>query len=225
MRVPLGVLALGLAVVGVASDHNNIDKERPLRFDDAYSIALGGLEFQNGLRYDPARRSWFGRSELQIGFARNRDLSIGWEPFSAPGQGLRSGALELSYFETLRRETEGFPAIGYRAEVSSTGGQPEARLRGIATRLLSGAAKVHLNLDLGLNSRRRGTFGGIVGFSLPQGYHTTYLGEIGWASGEKGGFVGVGMRRQMSTRGVLDLGVEASTVGRFRFTVGFSLGL
>ncbi len=78
-----------LASNALATDHNNIEKDRPLRCDDAYSIASGAVEWQNGFRLDTFSRlrpTYTFRSEIPRGFATNKDLSIGFEPlfFSLP---------------------------------------------------------------------------------------------------------------------------------------------
>ncbi|MFX8696415.1 hypothetical protein ABTM58_20400, partial [Acinetobacter baumannii] len=71
------LILTGIALAGsaLATDHNNIEKDRPLRFDDAYSIAYRSLEFQNGFRLDTFNRGrpvYNFRSELQYGFAKNK---------------------------------------------------------------------------------------------------------------------------------------------------------
>jgi hypothetical protein len=205
-----------------ASDHNNIDKERPLRFDDAYSIALGAFEFQNGARVGRGRFADF-RSELQWGFAKNQDLSIGVE--SGTRQSLFQ-VVELSYFNGFQREIEDQPAFGMRFDLERNAQRPgiDGRLRLIGTKTLRQYDKLHLNLDLESRQGVR-TLGAILGYSVPLGYPThfdqTLLAEVG--AGYGGSWFGIGIRRQLSATGVLDFGIQTPVPrGGAAVTLGYS---
>jgi hypothetical protein len=251
IRTPLVIwVLLSLQVAGLASDHNNLDKERPLRFEDAYSIAYRSHEFQNGIRLDSFRGSrpvYNFRSELQMGFAKNRDISIGFEPFISTTNGKLVGNIaEVSYFEGVHREIGNNPAFGYRIDaglpLSGQSGS-EIRVRGILTKTLSQFDKLHLNIDQYVltspDSRvRRARLAAIMGYSNPIGYpkrfDQTLLAEFGIEQGRQKGssfatWVGVGLRKQVSATGVIDLGMQfdikngdRQSYSPLRLTVGYS---
>jgi hypothetical protein len=236
--------------LAIASDHNNVDKERPLRFDDAYSIAYRSFEFQNGFRLDTFNQSrpvYNFRSELQYGLAKNKDISIGLEPFVSSDSGkLIGNVVELSYFEGITREIGNSPAYGYRVDAGlpvSGGTGIEFRLRGILTKSLNHYDKVHLNLDYYQSisrpsSDRRQRMGAILGYSNPIGYpksfSQTFLAEFGIEQSAEPGsgfnsWIGLGIRRQHSTVGVLDFGIHVDIqrayvdqLSSIRLTLGYS---
>ncbi len=91
------VLSTGTFVVFAASsahavDHNNIDANRPLSFDDAESIGLGEQALEVGAALVvPRGRDVGGEFEVEYlyGFAPNTHLNVGIDP----GVGGRAGAL------------------------------------------------------------------------------------------------------------------------------------
>jgi hypothetical protein len=238
------------AVTFGQSDHNNLDKERPLRFEDAYSIAFRSFEFQNGFRLDSfssSRPVYNFRTEIQYGFAKNKDISIGFEPsYSADTRRTLGNIAEISYFEGVAREIGNAPAFGYRIDAGipvSGGDGVEFRLRGILTKTLGQYDKLHLNLDhihstKAAQGERTMTFGAILGYSHPIGYpkhfDQTFLAEIGFEQSRpsgsgNNGWIAVGIRRQLTTTGVLDLGLQSDLfvgagVSRapLRLTFGYS---
>lgn len=239
--VALGIL--GIASLAIAqSDHNNLDKERPLTFEDAYSIAYRSYELQTGLSAFAFlnRRPQYGlRTEIQYGFAKNRDLSIGWDPVYDSGSArLRGNTLELSYFEGLSREIGNAPAIGYRIEMEAptTGSARNADVR--ARLILSKRARTYdkFHLNLGAATTGKVAFGAILGYSLPLGYpnhfDTTFLAELGieqsrMASGQNS-WAGIGIRRQIDVTTVLDYSLRmrfGSAVSESRNLLTFTVGL
>ena len=252
MKYRFATIAIVTALVGSAmaqSDHNNVDKERPLRFDDAYSIAYRSLELQNGFRLDTfnrARPLYNFRSELQYGFAKNKDISLGLESsYNAADGKTRLNVAEFSYFEGLRREIGNAPALGYRVDVGlpvdGTRRGSETRLRGILTKSLHQYDKIHLNFDVNYSSapnigERSTTLGAILGYSSPVGYprhfNTTMLAEFGVEqskldAGGVNGLVGIGMRKQVSTTAVIDFGLQSdvfSAKGNSRSPVRLTFG-
>lgn len=249
---PFAITALALVGSGAwASDHNNLDKERPLRFEDAYSIAYRSYELQNGLRLDTFRRGkpvYNFRSELQHGFAKNKDISIGFEPSYSTDSGRVTGnVVEFSYFEGVAREIGNNPAIGYRVDVGlPVSGRPglQFRARGILTKTAAHYDKLHLNVDLNHSTarvagERSTTVGAVIGYSRPLGYprrfNQTLLAEIGVEQsrtnrGRLNSWVGVGLRKQLSATAVLDFGVQGDlskdrgdTKSPARVSVGYSI--
>ncbi|MBA4293176.1 hypothetical protein C0431_09415 [bacterium] len=248
--VTLGCCAL-IASASLASDHNNLDKERPLRFEDAYSIAYRSFEFQNGFRLDTFRRGkpvYNFRSELQYGFAKNKDISIGFEPsYLSESRKAVGNAVEFSYFEGVAREIGDRPAFGYRVDVGvpvSGGKGVDLRARGILTKTVGQFDKIHLNVDV-LHSteaepkKRQTSLGAVIGYSKPLGYprrfDQTLLAEFGveqsrQRGGNLNGWVGLGMRKQLSSTGVLDFGIQTDLfrdkrekASPVRLTVGYSV--
>jgi hypothetical protein len=250
MKLTSLVAFIAITAGAFASDHNNVDKERPLRFDDAYSIAYRSFEFQNGFRLDTFNRdrpTYNFRSELQYGIAKNRDISIGLEPFIRSDGNLLGNVLEFSYFEGVAREIGSNPAFGYRVDVGvpvSGGAGTDFRVRGILTKTVRHLDKLHLNVDhfhssLKSPGNRQMRMGAILGYSTPLGYPRrftqTFLAEIGGEQGLSVGsgwntWVGLGLRKQTSPTSVLDIGFQADLarsagelVSPFRFTLGYSV--
>lgn len=243
---------LSLSVLGVASDHNNIEGGRPLRFDDAYSIALRERAFEFGVTLDTFRRrgpSYGNKTEVKYGFAKNQDISVAFEP-SYPSSQRRAdiGNVEIGYFNGLRREIDDSPALAYRVDVGLPTGRGakglDLRIRGIASRALGQYDKIHLNLDLNMNTspavgERPNTVGVVLGYSKPLGYprrfDQTLVADfaIQQSKNQGEGFIGslgLGLRRQVSARSVFDIGVTTdlfSTKGAerstFRLAIGYSV--
>lgn len=230
MRATVALVLTAFGGSALANDHNNLDAGRPLRFDDAYSIAFGERTFDFGLSMTSFRNrapSYGFMAEFRYGFAKNQDIGIGFDSSASH--------VELSYFHGLRREIENSPALGYRVElgIPTKGGPVEAKLRGVMTRHLGQYDKVHLNLDAFYEDRMV-RYGGVLGYSTPLGYPTrfdqTLLAEFaiedrdGWR-----GTFGVGLRHQLDARSVLDVGVESEVFARaarmpLRVILGLSIG-
>lgn len=240
-----------VASLAFASDHNNIEAGRPLRFDDAYSIAFRERAFELGFSIDTFRRrgpTYGLKSEFKFGFAKNQDIGIAWEPsYSSSERRGDSGTIEIGFFHGVRREINNSPALGYRVDVGLPTGRDargvDLRLRGVATRALGQYDKLHLNLDLNMmtapdGGMRRHTVGAILGYSSPIGYprhfDQTLVAEFGiqqsWTKGEGVvGTLGVGLRRQLDPQSVFDIGLSTdvfTTRGAerspFRLSFGFS---
>jgi hypothetical protein len=250
------MIVIGAALVGSAmaqSDHNNIDSGRPLRFDDAYSIAFRERALEFGLSLDTFRRraaNYGFKAEYKVGFAKNQDIGITFDPsYDGSARRFDAGNVEIAYFNGLRREIGDAPALAYRVELGLPTGRGsqglDVKLRGIATKALGQYDKVHLNLDadLATNPRlgeRKVAFGAILGYTNPLGYpkrfDTTMAAEFAVQQSRNNGqgftgTIGFGVRRQLSPRTVFDLGIESdvfatrgATQSPFRLTVGYSVG-
>lgn len=247
----LGILTV--PYLSAASDHNNVDKGRPLRFDDAYSIAYRERAFEFGLTLDTFRRrapSYGAKAEFKYGFAKNQDIGIAFEPhYNGADRELDAGNLELSYFNGLQREIGEAPALAYRVDVGLPTGLDakglDLRFRGIATKALGQYDKLHLNLDLNMVTdsgpgERRHTLGAVLGYTSPLGYpkrfDQTLLAEFAVQQSRmlgEGyvGTVGLGLRRQIDPRSVFDIGIESdifstrgATKSPFRLAIGYSIG-
>ncbi len=252
--VPL--IALGTVLVSSAlaqSDHNNIDSGRPLRFDDAASIAYRERALEFGLSLETFRRkaaNYGFRAEYKVGFAKNQDIGITFDPsYDGSERRFDAGNVEIAYFNAFRREINDAPALAYRIELGLPTGRGsqgvDAKFRGIATRALGQYDKIHLNVDIAVASNPRpdeqnSALGVIFGYTSPLGYprkfDQTLVAEFGVqqsrirGQGYTGTF-GVGIRKQLSPQSVFDMGIESdifatrgASQSPIRLTVGYSIG-
>jgi hypothetical protein len=248
----IGLWSLAATLPAQAVDHNNLDANRPLSFDDAYSIAFGenALEFGASLVKPNSGRSGVeGEIEYLRGFARNWHLNIGIDPSYMSDNGNRrrldAGDVSVGVFHNFNRETEGSPAFAVRADAALPTARDsqgvDVRLRGIMTKTVNQYDRLHLNFDLGLNNRaaageRKVLPGVVLGYSKPLGYptrfHRTGLAELRVRANPNRGQstlvgVGLGLRQQVSVRAVFDIGVQADIAGganreSFRLVAGYS---
>lgn len=207
-------LVLMLASLGFANDHNNLERGRPLLFDDAYSIAYGEREFEMGFNLASGH---FGlSSSFGFGFSKNQDISVGFDATNGT-----STVGEFSYFRNVSREIGDTPAFGFRVTANSAAGQRSSEiLRLIATKAWHQYDKVHFNVDF--DTVRSPGF--ILGYSTPLGYPKKFdqsvLAEVAYQQQQTS--VGVGLRRQISPQSVVDFGVQAGK--QTRFTIGYTIG-
>lgn len=237
--VILAALAFFVPAVARASDHNNIDAGRPLRFEDAEPIAFGerNREYGLSLGFGRGRAAGLGLSaEYLVGFALNAhysvevDASLGGR-VDADDTRFDVGDIGLGVLYNLNREYNNMPALGVRADALLPTGRGsrgvDFRLRGIASRHFGQFARLHLNLDAEFVTRaddgERGFRSALtLGYSAPLGYPTRFdrtgLAEVSLrGSGHKGegGVVslGVGVRQQVTPRSVVDIGVQSDVTG------------
>lgn len=252
-RLLTGVFATMLVSSVLASDHNNIDSGRPLRFDDSYSIGFGERVLEYGLSSAWLRGGsmhYEGKLEFKYGFAKNKDFGISFHPsYLDEDKRFDAGNVELSYFQQIQREIDNSPAIAFKVDLSLPTGRDssgiETRLRGIMTKNAGQYDKWHLNFDVNFatdpeSGERDVTLGAVFGYSNPLGVPTkfdkTFVAhfavEQGRMSGEGStGNIGIGLRQQVSERGVLDFGIESdifapsgSRKSPIRLTLGYSFG-
>jgi hypothetical protein len=249
--------ALLLAAPAHAVDHNNLDAGRPLGFDDATPLAFNeqALELGLGLGWPRHRPLGLGLdAEYLYGFARNSHLSVGFDPSLGGRAGEDStafdfGDVSLGLFHNFNRQYGRTPAFSVRGDLFfPTGREAQGvgfRLRGIATKQAGQYGQLHLNVDLngnpGARSGQRELYPGLaLGYSHPLGYptrfDTTGVAMLSVQAGPKSGTgpvigLGVGLRRQVAVRSVLDVGLQTDLAGvhgaprdRLRFVVGYSTG-
>jgi hypothetical protein len=151
------VLLLLAAPAAAQKDYYNLDKNRPVRIEDAYAteryalevkVAPLRLERESGGVYN-----WGFDPEFSYGILPRTSIEIGF-PFEIVDRGEdgRSSGLsgiELSAFHNLNIETRGLPAFGVRGSmVAPVGGRSGdgiyPSLTGIATRSYSWA-RFHVN--------------------------------------------------------------------------------
>ena len=237
--VLLGALAcvFSLADRVMAVDHNNIDANRPLDFDDAESIGFREQAIDLGAALTiPEGESVGGEFEIEYlyGFASNTHLNIGIDP-SIESENEETefsiGDLSLGVLHNFNREYNNTPAFALRGDVAfPTGNDSEGvdfRLRGIASKTVGQYNRFHLNLDTNLSTateenERSFIPGVILGYSRPIGYPTSFtrtlLAEVGIRGSEVEDddavvSLGMGLRQQIGYQSVLDLGIQGDVAG------------
>jgi hypothetical protein len=217
----------------LAADHNNLDANRPLNFDDAYSIGYReqAIDLGAGLII-PQDESVGGEFEIEYlyGFAPNTHLNIGIDP-SIEESEFNIGDLSLGLLHSFNREYNNTPAFALRGDVAfPTGRDSEGvdfRMRGIATKTIGQYNRLHFNVDLNAstateNDERSFVPGLILGYSRPVGYPAnftrTFLAEVGVRASQiqdDGAVVslGIGLRQQIGYQSVLDLGIKGDIAG------------
>lgn len=237
-----------------AVDHNNIDANRPLSFDDAESIGLGeqSLEVGGALAL-PRGRDVGGEFEVEYlyGFAPDTHLNVGIDP-SVGGRAdtedtdFDPGDVSVGVFHNFNREYGNTPAFSVRADTYFPTGRDSQGvdfcLRGIASKTIGQYDRLHVNVDLNVNTEteegdRSVVPGVILGYSRPLGYprrfDRTILAEVGVRGGEEKGTnpivsAGIGLRQQVGYQNVLDIGLQSDIAGGdgerddLRFVVGYS---
>jgi hypothetical protein len=232
-------LVLFVTIPANAVDHNNVDANRPLSFDDAESIGYREQAIDLGAAFTiPQGSDVGGELELEYlyGFAPNTHLNIGIDP-SVGGRAdseetdFDIGDVSVGILHNFNREYNNTPAFAIRADVDFPTGKDsqgvDFRVRGIASKTLGQYNRFHLNLDLNVKSEPESeeqSFlpGLILGYSRPLGYPTkfdrTFLGEIGIRRSEveeDGAVVsvGIGLRQQVGYQSVFDLGLQGDIAG------------
>lgn len=226
------------AAPAFAVDHDNIDANRPLDFDDAETIAFREKSIEFGaavVKPKSGKTGVAGEVEYLYGFKKNWHLNIGVDPsFLAQSEGSRRadfGDISVGVQHNFNRETESSPAFGFRFDANvPTGNESRGldfRLRGIASRKFGAYGRLHLNLDFDVNAKARSDesstrSGVILGYSQPLGYpkrfDRTLVAQIGYRGNEMRGEsgianVGIGIRQQVTPSSVFDLGIKSDIAG------------
>jgi hypothetical protein len=143
----VGALLLIAAPAAAQKDYYNLDKNRPVRIEDAYATERYALEVKVApLRLERERGGvyhWGFDPEIAYGILPRTSIEVGF-PFAIidGGEAGRTSGLsgiELSAFHNLNIETRGLPALGLRADValpvgSLSGEGVYPAVTGIATR-------------------------------------------------------------------------------------------
>jgi hypothetical protein len=155
----LAVLALTLAAVPAAAqkDYYNLDKNRPVRIEDAYATERFALEIKVApLRLERERGGvyhWGFDPEIAYGILPRTSIEAGFPLAVIDGGegGRRAGlaGIELSAFHNLNIETLTLPALGIRGDVmlpvgNLSGDRTFASLTGLLTRSYPWA-RFHVN--------------------------------------------------------------------------------
>lgn len=229
------------AIAAAQTDHDNIDAGRPLSFEDAEPIARGAFAIEFGLRANFMRRNRLGFStpvEFIYGGATDTQFEIGTalcfgDRTDSSDRGIRLEAVDLGILHSFRREIRNAPAMAvkFEADLPTEGGDKASyRLRGILSKAARQYDRLHLNADIDFipdaaSGDNRTRLGVVLGYTNPIGYpthfDTTALAELSIRQSESSGdpvttLVGIGVRRQVTPRSVLDFGLQSELSGRDR---------
>jgi hypothetical protein len=236
----IGTLAARPIPVVAQTDFYNLDRERPLRVEDAYATKRWAFEAQaeplrltqlrsGALRFAPS-------IEFKHGILPGVEASVGggFEHVREGGDSeTRFADLELSTLLNLWIEGSRLPAAGIRLTAAVPGdGDASSTLevRGVLTRTLRGAVRGHLNAAalVGHDAPERWWIGGALDYALP--FHHTLLLVETWGSKPRGeGITNVhsaaGIRYQLSPTFSIDAGVGRSWQGENREDWNLTLGV
>ncbi len=231
-----------------ALDHDNLDRNRPLRIEDAYPIAKGEIGVESGIRIDDLQRgaSLFTFSPQVIyGAFYNTQIELGGrltaKRGNEPTEQMNAGVLYNFNAETLR-----VPALAVKLGMDFLNeGRPGAvdvTVGGLLTRTI-GRWRTHLNGEVtrvgkARTEERRGLYQLAAGLNYPLGYpmrfRETVIADIFTRRSARVGDqnatgMELGIRHQLSSRVVLDAGVGTEFAGpsdrsALFGTVGFSVG-
>lgn len=247
--IAAALTALLGSLAAAQTDHDNIDRGRPLSFDDAETVATGSRAIEFGLNVDflRGRRIGFGTPfEFIWGAFPDTQVEIGTAALfgSRPGgNGFELEGIDLGVMHSFRREVNNSPALAIKAEAllpTKRGESEHFRLTGIVSKTARQYDRFHLNVDAEFIPRAPGgenktRLGAVLGYTTPVGYprhfDTTALAEVvvrqpQYARGNLVTGLGIGIRRQMSPVAVFDIGVQTELSGRdrvpLRLIVGYS---
>ena len=222
------------------TDFYNLDKERPLRVEDAYTAKRWAFEVQaspftlsqdrNGvLRYQPSLELKYGLLpglDTSVGLALNR-VRDGSETQNSLGE------VDLSALLNLWVEGATLPAAGIRMTAhlpTESDHATSLEVKGILTRTLAGPVRAHLNgaWVLGDDATEDWWTGVALDWVLP--FHHTLLLVEGWISEPAGGdrrtlHSTAGARFQLSPTVVLDAAAGRGWSGDLRQDWTLTLGV
>lgn len=237
------VLQAPTAVAG-QTDFYNLDKDRPLRVEDAYATKLWAFELKASpltLSQDRAGITRFAPSiELKHGLLPGLEVSIGSgiETLRGGGtSGTELGEVEISALANLWIEGETLPAAAIRVTghlATRSDHATTAEVKAILTRGLGGSVRAHLNGAVIAGGHRPESWwaGGALDYALPF-HHTLLLAET-WVSESRLGDAddtsnrvhsALGLRYQLSPTLVLDAGAGRSWSGDVREDWALTLGI
>lgn len=148
----LGLLLVAAAPAAAQKDYYNLDKDRPVRIEDAYATERYAVEVKVApLRLERERGGvyhWGFDPEVAVGILPRTSVEVGF-PFAVvdggdAGTTTGLSGIELSLFHNLNIETRGLPALAVRGDVAlpvgALGGDGVyPALTALATRTFPGA--------------------------------------------------------------------------------------
>jgi hypothetical protein len=145
------------APAAAQKDYFNLDRNRPVRIEDAYATERYALEVKVAPltleRASGGAYHWSFHPEIAYGILPRTSVEVGF-PLSVPdagdeGRSAGLAGIELSAFHNLNTETRGLPAMGIRGDVilpvgNLSADRALASLTGIVTRSYPWA-RIHVN--------------------------------------------------------------------------------
>jgi len=246
------LLVLMVPTVVWALDHDNLDPNRPIAIEDAFVMPHGEIGVEGGVLFNDRKQGksrFVFQPQLIIGAFANTQLelssNLSTDPTTVVGDD-KSGDLTVGVLYELNTETLNIPAfavrvgLGFPTGVNSKG--VDAELTGVMTRSF-GRWRTHLNVGytfLGSpqGNERSGGYRVVAAVSYPLGYPTSFRDTIianvftrqSSSVGQPNPTgIGVGLRHQVSSRIVFDMGLGTEFAGPpdrslFFSTVGLSVG-
>lgn len=252
------IVLMSVAVVAMASgevyaiDHTNLDEGRPLRLEDAYTIADGEIAIESGGGFTLQRRGsnrGVFPAEILYGAYPNLHVGVGTTLSTDPRDvedRPKSGDLQLSALYNFNQETISLPAFALKVGLDTPTGVGAkgygVELKGIITKSIE---RLSLHLNAGYEflvatgpGERDGRYKFALGASYPIGApqftRATLVGDVFAEQSTRRGestFVGaeVGLRYQLTPRIVWDVGIGTEFAGPAHrsdlfLTTGFSFG-
>lgn len=246
------VLLLILPPLAAALDHDNLDPNRPIAIEDAYPVPHGEIGVEGGVLFNDRKQGnsrWVFQPQILIGAFANTQIelssNLATDPTTVVGDD-KSGDLSLGVLYELNTETVNVPAfavragLGFPTGVNSQGVDTE--LTGVMTRSF-GRWRTHLNVGytfLGSpqGNERSGWYRVVAAVSYPLGYPTSFRDTIianvftrqsNLVGQTNPTGIGMGLRHQVSSRVVFDMGLGSEFAGPpdrsvFFSTIGLSVG-
>ena len=243
---------LMMPIVVWALDHDNLDPNRPIAIEDAYVVPKGEIGVEGGILFSDRKRGesrLMFQPQLIIGAFNNTQLElssdVSTDPRTVVGDD-KSGNLTVGALYNLNTETVNLPAFAVRLQLGFPTG---VNAKGVGTALTGvmtrsyGRWRTHLNVGytfLGSpqGQERSGAYRMVAAVSYPLGYPSSFRDTIianvftrqSDLVGQRNPTgVGIGLRRQVSSRVVADAGIGSEFIGPadrsvFFGTVGLSVG-
>jgi hypothetical protein len=235
------IALLMLPVAASAIDHSKLDYGRPLRIDDAHPLALGemAIEFGTSVQLSRSNKTEYRFEAAYLyGFAPAMHLEVSAEP------SLSNSTTEfgVGLFLGVTRETQNLPATAIKLAYHNSDGQDELSARAILTGQIGPKGKWHMNGEaiFAMNAptdQRKTRFAAAIGYSTPIGLPNDFSQTLVAAFNLKQsslveesvyGSIGIGIRKQIGIREVLDFGIETDLFapqGAPRTNLRLSVGL
>ena len=235
-----------------ALDHDNLDPNRPIAIEDAYVVPKGEIGVEGGILFSDRKQGksrFVFQPQLIIGAFNNTQLELSsdvqTDPSSVVGDN-KSGNLTVGALYNLNTETLNLPAFAARVQLGFPTGVSAkgvyTALTGVMTRSF-GQWRTHLNVGYSFlgspqGLERSGAYRVVAAMSYPLGYPTSFRDTIianvftrqsDLAGQRNPTGVGIGLRHQVSSRIVADVGIGSELIGPadrsvLFSTIGLSLG-
>ena len=246
------LLWLMMPTVVWALDHDNLDPNRPIAIEDAYVVPKGEIGVEGGLLFSDRKHGksrFVFQPQLIIGAFDNTQLELSsdvqTDPRSVVGDD-KSGNLTIGALYNVNTETLSLPAFAVRAQLGLPTGVSaqgvDTALTGVMTRSY-GRWRTHVNVGYSFlgspqGQERSGTYRVVAAVSYPLGYPTSFndtiIANVFTRQSDRVGQrnptgIGIGLRHQVSSRVVADIGIGSELIGPadralFFSTIGLSVG-